>query len=154
MRIFSDLDELVSAKGEHLGHSDWLELTPRRVCNFAAASSGGPARLAAVEEGAGAWGGSAAGGDIGGPLLLGLLPAMMREIFMVERCGTALNFGLERARFGPPVPVGSRVRGEGELSGAYGVPGGWLVSVRMTVELEGGRLPPACEADTVSLFLV
>lgn len=153
MRIFSGLDELVSAKGEHLGHSDWLEITPRRVCEFAAASSADPARLPAAEEVADAGDRSGAGPVDCGPLLLGLLPVMMREILAVERCRTAVNFGLEQVRFGTPVGIGSRIRGEGELSGAFGVPGGWLVSVRMTVHLEDRQLPPACTADTISLFL-
>lgn len=149
MRNFSGLDELVSAKGEHLGYSEWFDLTEERVEKFAAAagfSSQEPGFRTGAE-------GSAVSTVHPGCLTLGLLPSMMRAVFTVERARSGVNFGLEKVRFPCPVEVGARVRGGAELSGAQGVPGGWLVSVRMTVQIENERRP-ACVADTVSLFLV
>ncbi|MFI8849569.1 dehydratase [Streptomyces sp. 891-h] len=153
MRNFSGLDELVSAKGQHLGYSEWLEITPERVEKFARAAGDSP-RPPVSSGNSGTPAGPAA--DPAAPdgfLLLGLLPSMMRAIFTVERSRTGVNFGLERVRFPRAVTVGARVRGGAELTGAQGVPGGWLVSARMTVEIED-EPRPACVADTVSLFLV
>ncbi|MEZ0073651.1 MaoC/PaaZ C-terminal domain-containing protein [Planotetraspora sp. GP83] len=38
MRIFKDLVELKAAKGEHLGHTEWREITQGRVNLFADAT--------------------------------------------------------------------------------------------------------------------
>ncbi|MBO8184310.1 MaoC/PaaZ C-terminal domain-containing protein [Streptomyces spirodelae] len=152
MRNFSGLDELVSAKGQHLGYSEWLEITPERVEKFAQAAGDSP-RPSGNSGNSGTPDSPAADPAPDGFLMLGLLPSMMRAIFTVERSRTGVNFGLERVRFPRPVRVGARVRGGAELTGAQGVPGGWLVSARMTVEIQE-EPRPACVADTVSLFLV
>ncbi len=38
MRVFQGIDDVESAVGEHLGHSDWLEITQERVNVFADAT--------------------------------------------------------------------------------------------------------------------
>lgn len=148
MRHFSGLDELVVATGEHLGQSEWLEITSERIRRFTAATG-----WRSEDAGKRAHQGSVVDADLSAYLTLGLLPSMMREIFSVEKAETGVNFGLRSASFPGPVAVGARVRGGADLSGAQGVPGGWLVSVRMTVERAGDPLP-ACVANTLSLFLV
>jgi acyl dehydratase len=54
-------------------------------------------------------------------------------------------------RFPAAVPVGSRIRGAGEIVSAEEVKGGVQVVVRMTIEIEGGDRP-ACVIDTISRF--
>jgi len=49
------------------------------------------------------------------------------------------------------VPVGSRVRGCGEILSAEDVKGGVQVVVRVTIEVEGSDRP-ACVIDTISRF--
>jgi acyl dehydratase len=150
MRTFSGLDDLAAAEGEHLGYSEWLEITQERVSQFADAT--GDFQWIHVDPPRAAE--SSFGGTIAhGYLTLGLLPAMMQAIFAVENTELGVNFGLGKVRFPCPVLVGAHVRGGAELTGAQGVPGGWLASVRMTVEIEHQRRP-ACVADTLSLFLV
>ena len=63
-----------------------------------------------------------------------------------------VNYGTDKTRFPAPVPVGSRIRGRGELTGADEVKGGVQVTVTVTVEIEGGDRP-ACVVDTISRFL-
>ena len=49
------------------------------------------------------------------------------------------------------LPVGSRVRGRGEIVSVEEVKGGVQVVVRMTIEIEGSERP-ACVIDTISRF--
>jgi len=49
------------------------------------------------------------------------------------------------------VPVGSRVRGSGELVSVEEVKGGIQSVVRVTVEIEG-QDKPACVVDTISRY--
>jgi hypothetical protein len=49
------------------------------------------------------------------------------------------------------VPVGSLVRGGGEIVSADEVKGGVQVVVRMTIEIQGSDRP-ACVIDTISRF--
>ncbi|MEV8631859.1 MaoC family dehydratase [Streptosporangium sp. NPDC051023] len=149
MRSFAGLAELAAAKGEHLGHSAWREVTQEQVAMFADATGDhqwihvDPERAAA----------SPFGGTIAhGYLTLALLPAFMAEIFQVEGITMGVNFGLDKVRFPVPVRVGSRVRGGAELTDVKNSPAGKLVKIRMTVEVEGQRRA-ACVADTLSLYV-
>jgi acyl dehydratase len=63
-----------------------------------------------------------------------------------------VNYGADKLRFPAPVPVGSRIRGGGELLKAEDVKGGGVqTTVRVTVEIEGSDRP-ACVIDTISRF--
>jgi MaoC like domain len=43
-------------------------------------------------------------------LTLSLIPALLDDLLHVNGAGQAINYGLDKARFPAPVPVGSRVR--------------------------------------------
>ena len=62
-----------------------------------------------------------------------------------------VNVGCEKVRFPAPVPVGSRVRGNGDLLSVEEVKGGIQSLVRVTVEIEG-QDKPACVVDTISRY--
>ncbi len=63
-----------------------------------------------------------------------------------------VNYGADRLRFPAPVPVGSRIRGTGELLKVEQTKdGGTQATVRVTVEIEGGERP-ACVIDTISRY--
>ncbi|MEE2653042.1 MAG: dehydratase, partial [Pseudomonadota bacterium] len=62
-----------------------------------------------------------------------------------------VNYGCNKVRFPAPVPVGSRVRGVGELLSAEELKGGVQSVVRVTIEIEGGDRP-ACVVDTISRY--
>lgn len=149
MRSFASLAEFGDAAGEHLGCSEWLEVTQEKVDQFAGATGDlqwihvDPRRAAT-----GPFGGTIAHGY----MTLGLLPAMMRAIFEIEKVDLGVNFGLGKVRFPRPVPVGSRVRGSAVLASVRETPSGHLAAVRMTVEVEGEK-QPACVAETLSLFV-
>lgn len=148
MRSFADLDEFAAAQGEHLGYSEWTEVTQETVNLFAEAT--GDLQWIHVDPV------RAAEGPFGAPiahgyLTLALLPAMMRAIFEVRSIGMGVNFGLDKVRFSTPVKVGARVRGGAKLTNVRATPAGTLAAVRMTVEIEGEKRS-ACVADTLSLF--
>ena len=63
-----------------------------------------------------------------------------------------VNYGADRLRFPAPVPVGSRIRGRGELVSAEPTKDGAIQAVvRVTVEIEGSDRP-GCVIDTISRY--
>ena len=62
-----------------------------------------------------------------------------------------VNYGCDKVRFPATVPVGSKVRGVGELISAEDMKGGVQSVVRVSVEVEGGDRP-ACVVDTISRY--
>jgi acyl dehydratase len=75
------------------------------------------------------------------------------QLLEVRGTSMGVNYGCDRVRFPAPVRVGSRVRGVGEVVAAEEVKGGAVqVTVRVTVEIEGGERP-ACVVDTISRFI-
>ncbi len=139
---------LLDAVGTHLGYSDWLEIDQRRIDLFAEATGDhqwihvDPERAAA-----GPFGSTIAHGY----LTLSLANLFLPQIMQVDNVSMGVNYGCEKVRFPAPVPVGSRVRGGGEVISAEEVKGGVQVVVRMTIEIEG-QDRPACVIDTISRF--
>ncbi|MFN2167760.1 MAG: MaoC family dehydratase [Anaerolineae bacterium] len=140
--------ELLGSEGRHLGHSPWLEVTQERIDQFADAT--GDHQWIHVDPV------RAAGGPFGktiahGYLTLSLANLFLPQVLQVESFSMGVNYGCEKVRFPAPVPVGSRLRGAGEVVRAEEVKGGVQVVVRMTIEIEGGERP-ACVVDTISRF--
>lgn len=136
--------------GQHLGYSDWLEITQERVNQFAEAT--GDFQWIHVDPER-----AAKESPFGGPIAHGYLTLSLANLFLpqlltVETFSAGLNIGLEKVRFPSPVPAGSRIRGRGEVVSAVEAGGGVQVVVRVTIETEGSA-KPACVADTVSRFL-
>ena len=146
--IFDRPAALLDAVGRHLGYSDWLEIDQRRIDLFADAT--GDHQWIHVDPE------KAAGGPFGktiahGYLTLSLANLFLPQIMQVNNTSMGVNYGCEKVRFPAPVPVGSRVRGGGEVISAEEVKGGVQVVVRMTIEIEG-QDRPACVIDTISRF--
>ena len=145
---FDSTAALLEAVGTHLGYSDWLAIDQHRIDLFAEATGDhqwihvDPERAAA-----GPFGRTIAHGY----LTLSLANLFLPQIMQVDNVSMGVNYGCEKVRFPAPVPVGSRVRGGGEVISAEEVKGGVQVVVRMTIEIEGGERP-ACVIDTISRF--
>jgi acyl dehydratase len=89
-----------------------------------------------------------------GYLTLSLANLFLPQIMEVKNTSMGVNYGCEKVRFPAAVPVGSRIRGGGEVVSAEEVKGGVQVVqvvVRMTIEIDGGDRP-ACVIDTISRF--
>ncbi|MFI2201103.1 MaoC family dehydratase [Streptomyces sp. NPDC020192] len=147
-RTFTSPDELKAAVGEQLGHSDWVEIDQKRIDLFADAT--GDHQWIHVDPE------KAAAGPFGttiahGYLTLSLLPLFDPQLIQVEGVKMGVNYGTNKVRFPAPVPVGSRLRATGKITGVEDVTGGVQVTVAFTVEREGGD-KPVCVAESVSRY--
>jgi acyl dehydratase len=149
VRVFTGLDELAAAAGEHLGFSDWLRITQQRVDQFAEATDDHQWIHVDAERAArGPFGGTIAHGY----LTLSLIPHLAQQIYRVEGLSMGVNYGLNKVRFPAAVPVDSRVRAGAELAEVTRGEQGAQVVMRVTIELEGSD-KPACVAETVALLV-
>ncbi|HEY5018984.1 MAG TPA: MaoC family dehydratase [Streptosporangiaceae bacterium] len=149
MRTFTSLADFAAAAGEHLGDSDWHEVTQAQVSAFADAT--GDHQWIHVDPQ------RAASGPFGktiahGYLTLAMLPVLVSEIYRIENLTMAVNYGLDRLRFPSPVPTGSRIRAGATLREVKETSLGLLAYSRVTVQVEGHE-KAACVADTVTLFV-
>jgi acyl dehydratase len=132
--------------GEHLGYSDWVEVTQERVNTFADATGDHQWIHVDVER---ATKESPFGGPIAhGYLTLSLGPLLFPEILRVDGISMAVNYGCEKVRFPSPVPVGAKVRLGAELVAVNEIAGGAQVTVRFTFECDGAS-KPSCVAEVV-----
>ncbi len=147
--LFETPAELQNSIGEHLGYSDWLTITQARIDLFAEAT--GDHQWIHVEpERAkeGPFGACIAHGYLTQSLVNYFLP----QIVEVRGIAMGINYGSDRVRFPAPVPVGSRIRGGGELISAESTRDDAIQAiVRVTVEIEGSDRP-GCVIDTISRY--
>ncbi len=76
-----------------------------------------------------------------GLLLLSLIPALQRQIFLVRRRGHGLNYGYDRVRFVRSVPCDARVRLAQTLVEVKPVEGGTRLTLDSEIQLEGSDKP-------------
>jgi acyl dehydratase len=144
--IVNGIDGLKDKVGQHLGYSDWLEITQEQVNLFADATGDhqwihvDPER--AKKE-------SPFGGPIAhGYLTLSLGPTLMPQIMVVTGFAMGVNYGCGKVRFPSPVPVGAKVRLGAELVSVEDVTGGAQVTMTFTFECEGAA-KPSCVAEII-----
>ena len=130
--------------GDTYGPSEWVEITQERIDAFADAT--GDHQWIHVDPE------KAAEGPFKttiahGYLTLSLLPAASYEV-VPRRGRMGINYGLNRVRFPAPVPVDSRVRATFEVMSVEELEGSAQVTMRATVEREGGE-KPVCVAEVV-----
>ena len=149
MRTLNGIDELEALTGQHLGTSDWVEITQERINRFADAT--GDHQWIHVDEE------RAKDGPFGrtiahGYLTLSLLPLFYSTIYSIEGVRMGINYGANKVRFLNPVPVGSRLRGSIEVGEVKRLPNdGAQVTWNVTVELDGSD-KPACYAEAISVL--
>jgi acyl dehydratase len=148
--IVQGIAGLKELAGQHLGYSDWLEVTQERVNTFADATGDhqwihvDPER--ATRE-------SPFGGPIAhGYLTMSLGPMLAPQIYRVEGMKMAVNYGCGKVRFPSPVPVGAKVRLGVELSSVEDTKGGCQVTMVFTYEVEGAA-KPSCVAEVIFRYV-
>lgn len=148
-RVFSTPHALKEAVGEQLDSTDWLEIDQARIDLFADAT-GDHQWIHVDPEKAkdGPFGSTIAHGY----LTLSLVNKFLPEIIEVQGVSMGVNYGCDKVRFPAAVPVGSKIRGSGELVSAEDVKGSVQAVVRVTVEIEGSDRP-ACVVETISRFV-
>jgi acyl dehydratase len=137
------IDGLKALVGEHLGFSEWHEVTQEQVNLFADATGDHQWIHVDIER--------AKTGPFGGPiahgyLTLSLAPTLLAEILDVTGIAMSINYGLNKLRFPSPVPVGSKVRAGAALAGLEEVAGGVQCTLAVTFEIEGAT-KPVCVAE-------
>ncbi|MFM8310546.1 MAG: MaoC family dehydratase [Ilumatobacteraceae bacterium] len=145
-RIVNGTAGLRELIGQHLGYSDWLEITQERVNQFAEATGDhqwihvDPER--AAKE-------SPFGGPIAhGYLTLSLGPVLMPQVIATTGFRMGVNYGCNKVRFMSPVPVGARLRLGVTLVEVEEIPGGSQQTYDFVFECEGAA-KPSCAAQVV-----
>ena len=147
--VFKTPADLEGAVGQHLGYSDWLEIDQERIDKFADAT--GDHQWIHVDPV------RAADGPFGKCIAHGYLTQSLVNLFLpqivdVQGISMGVNYGADRLRFPAPVPVGSRIRGGGELIAVQQTrDGGYQTTIRVTVEIEGSDRP-GCVIETISRY--
>jgi acyl dehydratase len=136
---------LTEKVGQHLGYSDYVEITQEQVNLFADAT--GDHQWIHVDPE------RAKSGPFGGPIAHGYLtlslgPRLMPEILSVKGISMAVNYGAGKVRFPAPVPVGSKLRLGAELLAVDEVAGGAQVTMLFSFEIEGAP-KPSCVAEII-----
>jgi acyl dehydratase len=143
--IINGIDDMKARVGEHLGYSDYVEITQERVNTFAEATGDFQWIHVDVER--------AKQGPFGGPIAHGYLtlslgPMLSPTIFQVHGISMGVNYGCGKVRFPSPVPVGSKLRLGAKLLSVEDVAGGAQVTMEFTFEVEGAS-KPSCVAEVI-----
>jgi acyl dehydratase len=143
------IDGLKAAVGQHLGYSDYVEITQDQVNLFADATGDHQWIHVDVERAKKEMPG---GKTIAhGYLTLSLLPRLAPTLMKIEKRRRGLNYGSNRVRFTAPVPAGARVRLRQKLVKVEPVEdSGFRITSEMTMEVEGNSRP-AMVAETLGI---
>jgi acyl dehydratase len=144
-RTINGADELKSLVGEHLGYSEYLEITQQRVNDFADATLDHQWIHVDVER--------AKAGPFGGPIAHGYLtlslgPYLYPQVVEITGFSMGVNYGANKVRFPAPVPVGSKVRLGVKLLEVTDIAGGVQMTMEFTYECEGAT-KPSCVAEII-----
>nr|WP_295075929.1 MaoC family dehydratase [uncultured Roseateles sp.] len=147
MREFANLAELSALQGQEIGVSEWIMIDQARIQQFADATDDQQwIHTDPVRAAAGPFGCTIAHGF----LTLSLIPRFFETAFRIRSVRMGLNYGLGRARFPAPVPVGSRLRGRFRLKSCEPLAGGGAqISIEVSVEREGSD-KPVCVAESLT----
>lgn len=137
--IINSYDEFASYLGKQLGVSDWLEVSQERINKFAEATLDYQWIHVDVER---AKKESPYKGTIAhGYLTLSLLPYLWGQVVEVRNISMMVNYGMDKMRFGTPVPSGSKVRLTAKLAAIENLRGICKAQVEFAIEIEGQRKP-------------
>ena len=145
-RIIKGIDEHKALVGEHIGYSEYIEITQERVNLFAEATGDHQWIHVDVER---AKRESPFGGPIAhGYLTLSLTPVLFPMVLVPTGFKLAVNYGCNKVRFTSPVPVGAKLRLGLKLLSVDDIPGGIQSTYELTFETEGAA-KPSCIAECI-----
>ena len=138
-------DELKGYVGQHLGYSDYMEITQDRVNEFAQATGDFQWIHVDVER--------AKAGPFGGPIAHGYLtlslgPVLYPQIVRINGFAMGVNYGANKVRFPSPVPVGAKLRLGVKLLAVEEIAGGLQSTMEFTFECEGAP-KPSCVSEII-----
>jgi acyl dehydratase len=133
------VEGVLAKVGQHLGHSEWVEITQDQVDKFAEATHDHQWIHVDVER---AKRESPFGGPIAhGYLTLSLVSALSAQIIEAKGFRMGVNYGADKIRFMSPVPVGARIRASATLDDAKEFEGGVQMTLGITMEIEDQSKP-------------
>ncbi|MEU6642615.1 hypothetical protein ABZ863_08685 [Saccharomonospora sp. NPDC046836] len=137
MRIFTEPAALLRAVGEPLGTSPALTVGDEHVSRFARAAGAGSDGLSGA-------------GTVPPFLVLSLAAGFRSRIYEVRQTASAVNYGLNRVRFGEAVHIGDQLVANATLVAADQSDRGVVrACVALTISVRGVS---ACEAETVTIY--
>ena len=149
-KVINGIDGLKAEVGNHLGYSEYLNVSQERVNQFAEATGDFQWIHVDVER--------AKTGPFGGPIAHGYLtlslgPVLLPQIFTVGGISMGVNYGANKVRFMSPVPVGAQLRAGAKLLQVDDIAGGAQVTMEVTFEVEGAA-KPSCVAEIIFRYYV
>jgi len=144
-RVITGVAGLIAAVGEHLGYSEYIEISQERVNQFAEATGDFQWIHVDVER--------AKSGPFGGPIAHGYLtlslgPMLYPTVVRIEGFSMGVNYGANKVRFPSPVPVGSKVRLGVKVLEVEEIANGVQMTMEFTFECEGSS-KPSCVAEII-----
>ena len=140
----TDVDELRGLIGQEIAVSDWIEVSQRRIDQFADAT--GDHQWIHVDSERAATESPFKTTIAHGFLTLSLISSLTRNAVSLRGRWMAINYGLNRVRFIAPVPAGARIRGRISPLALADVEGGIQVTWSVAVEQDGVD-KPVCAAE-------
>ncbi|SVD15740.1 uncharacterized protein METZ01_LOCUS368594 [marine metagenome] len=149
MLSLNSIDELKNYIGKTTGISPWIDVTQKRINEFAEVTE--DFNWIHIDEDKakeGPFGSTIAHGF----LTLSLAPWMGYNTYKVKNIAHSINYGLDRVRFLSPVKAGSKVRGSYKLLEVQEFKGnGYRVKNELTIEIQN-KERPACVAETIGVL--
>ena len=144
-RVITGVDGLKAAIGEHLGYSEYFDVSQERVNQFAEATGDHQWIHVDVER--------AKSGPFGGPIAHGYLtlslgPMLYPTVVRIEGFSMGVNYGANKIRFPSPVPVGSKIRLGVKLLEIEEIANGVQMTMEFTFECQGAS-KPSCVAEII-----
>lgn len=144
-QVITGVAGLKAAVGEHLGYSEYIEISQERVNQFAEATGDFQWIHVDVER--------AKSGPFGGPIAHGYLtlslgPMLYPTVVRIEGFSMGVNYGANKVRFPSPVPVGSKVRLGVKVLEVEEIANGVQMTMEFTFECEGSS-KPSCVAEII-----
>ena len=144
-RHIESIEALKGLVGEHLGYSEYMDVSQERVNKFAEATGDFQWIHIDVEK--------ANAGPFGGPIAHGYLtlslgPVLLPQAFTVGGIAMGVNYGANKVRFIAPVKVGSQIRAGFKLLTVEDTTGGARVTLEATFE-SAGASKPSCVAEVI-----
>ncbi|MFM7535102.1 MAG: MaoC family dehydratase [Acidimicrobiales bacterium] len=143
--IIDGAEGLKATVGQHLGYSEYIEITQEQVNLFADATGDHQWIHVDVER---AKAGPFKAPIAHGYLTLSLGPRLLPEVVQVRGFSMGVNYGANKVRFPSPVPVGSRLRMGVKNLAVEDIAGGVQITYELSFEVEGAS-KPSCVAEVL-----
>jgi NADPH:quinone reductase-like Zn-dependent oxidoreductase/acyl dehydratase len=148
--LFKDKSELKNNIGRGLGITDWLTITQERINQFAEASLDFQwVHIDSEKAKTYLPGGKTIAH---GYLSMSLVSHFFYQLILIEKVNSFLNYGINKARFISPVPVGSEIRMSASISNVEEMPNGSVkLFLHCSIEIKGQE-KPAFVAEVISMI--